>query len=142
MVSTKNVRPSCAEENGFTLVEILIVVVIIAILCAIGIPSFLNQQRHAADAAVQSDVHSVALEIESRLVPDADGTVLSTDGFTTEAVAAGTTREGNSTIVPLSDGVQIQVVGQEHGIYTITAYHTNGIKFTADAPLVYSSIDD
>lgn len=47
-------------EDGFTLVELLIVMLIITILATIAIPLFLNQREKAQDAAAKSGARLVA----------------------------------------------------------------------------------
>lgn len=53
------------SESGFTLIEILVVVLIIGILTAIAVPVFLNQRKTALDAQLQSDMKSVAAWMET-----------------------------------------------------------------------------
>lgn len=48
-------------QNGFTFVELLLVVIIIAILAAIAVPLYLNQRAKAWDANVQSDLYNAAV---------------------------------------------------------------------------------
>ena len=45
-------------EDGFTLIELMVVVLIIAILIAIAIPTFLGVQNRAKDASAKSDLRN------------------------------------------------------------------------------------
>jgi type IV pilus assembly protein PilA len=46
------------DESGFTLIELMVVVLIIAILIAIAIPTFLGAQNRARDRGAQSDLRN------------------------------------------------------------------------------------
>ncbi|MEA3077522.1 MAG: type pilus assembly protein PilA [Actinomycetota bacterium] len=47
-----------AADHGFTLIELMVVVLIIAILLAIAIPSFLGARARASDRAAQSNLRT------------------------------------------------------------------------------------
>jgi prepilin-type N-terminal cleavage/methylation domain-containing protein len=51
-------------EQGFTLIEILVVLLIITVLSAIAIPLFINQRGKAHDAAAKSAVRVASGAIE------------------------------------------------------------------------------
>lgn len=51
-------------EEGFTLVELAIVIVIIGIIMAIAIPIYSNQQKKAMEAQVRSDVTATASSLK------------------------------------------------------------------------------
>src|SRR5437764_11415320 len=56
-------------EDGFTLIELMVVVLIIAILLAIAIPTFLGARQKAQDRAAQSDLRN-ALTAEKTFYVD------------------------------------------------------------------------
>ena len=71
-------------RSGFTLVEILIVVVILGILAAIVIPQFTSASTEAKESALMSDIQSMRSQIElykiqhNDLLPGEIGTDLPT----------------------------------------------------------------
>jgi type IV pilus assembly protein PilA len=53
------------RNEGFTLVEILIIIVIIGLLAVIAIPQFISYRSRAIDAQLKSDLRNAAVAVES-----------------------------------------------------------------------------
>jgi len=51
-------RRRCTDEAGFTLLELMVVVLIIAVLIAVAVPMFLGARTRASDRAAQSNVRN------------------------------------------------------------------------------------
>ena len=131
------------NNKGFTLMEMLIVVAIIAVLIAIAIPTFtssLNRARVATDAAnIRSGYASAMADILTKQVsaePTTETTktyYLQKDGSVGEA--AGYTCLGNN-----KDNQVTEIAGQPVGAWTKGAnvsytytYATNELKINAPA---------
>lgn len=125
------------KEKGFTLVELLVVIIIIGILSAIAIPVFMNQRQKAVDSGIKSDLRTIANEVESYYVDNQE-----------YPASLSQTADKVTIPAPAGGGEAVEItVSEATSVYTYTAgtdnesYEITGINETkgSDTEFTYDS---
>jgi len=95
-------RQSMKSEEGFTLVELLVVILIIGILAAIAIPSFLSQREKAQDAEAKSAVKTAATAMETYFTDQSPQTYVGANPAALQAIEE--TLNDAAVTVPVAAG--------------------------------------
>ena len=137
-------------EDGFTLVEILVVMVIMGIISAIAIPVFISQRKNSVDDAIRTDMKNIIQTIDSVRANNPNAGYLayrngkvctgSVDYPSTcpETAPAPVTTSGSNFIV---SGGGSRTAGS-NGEYFVAGWHPKANKYSSsNTRLYYSSIE-
>jgi prepilin-type N-terminal cleavage/methylation domain-containing protein len=96
-------RAARDHEAGFTLIELMMVIFIIAILIAVLLPVFVSASNRARDRATQSSLHNAVTAAKSVFSDKADYTQATPGTLTTQTgaitfVSAATAPSGQNTV--------------------------------------------
>ena len=104
-------------QKGFTLIELMIVIAIIAILAAILIPNFIHARAESQTSACEGNEKQIATALEEYAV-DNNGTYV---GGTISSTTLGTTYLGVTPKDPVNGSqYSVNVTPSTYGSYQIT----------------------
>ena len=106
-------RGTLQDESAFTLIELLVVLIIIGVLLAIAIPSYLGFQKKAQQTAAMSDVRSA--------IPDAEAYYSDNNSYTGMSASGLQTNYDSGMVVSTAGSAGI-VTADDNGDATGQAY--------------------
>jgi type IV pilus assembly protein PilA len=127
----KMLRNRIQDDKGFTLIELMVVVLIIAILIAIAIPTFLGLRERAQDRAAQAELRD-ALTAAKAFYTDNNSYLTPVAFDAAEGAAIEPSLEWNDLAAAVEGAISVRTTADEDEVVVATLSETGTVFCMGD----------